>query len=836
VSADPLPDLQELFAQAEELHGEERARFLAKLAGRSPELAAELRDLLAAAERESPWLNTPAWRVSEPFPLPPTIGPYRVIAEVGRGGAGRVFLTEETGAGFVRRVAVKVLAGPLPTADAITRFRTEGRLLAGLEHPGIARLYDAGTTEDGAPYLAMEFIDGVDILRFANDQALGTRERIELFLQVLDAVQFAHRNLIVHRDLKPANLWVDAAGRVKLLDFGIAKLLLDEAELDSTLTRTGHRWLTPAYAAPEHIRGERTTTAADLYSLGVVLYELLTGRRPHEAAGAGLEAAVVAVDPSPPSRVVTAAACEAASAAPARELAGDLDAIVLVALRKEPEARYGSAEAFADDLRRHLEGFPVLARQGTRRYRWGKFVRRNRRSLIAAAAVFLALALGLGSALWQARRAQQAQAVAERRFDDLQGLAKAMIFEVTAAIEPLDGSGPAMELTLDRALEYLDRLRAEGDEGLLEDLAAGYERVGALAATLPVFGRGTGRWEKGLGALDQALGLRRRLVAAPGAQPDARLRLGRTLVLYCGALRAGRDTARAEGTCSEAVTTLDAAVATMPDDPAARFELATALTQKLFVAGTLGGAAAAARSPELERTAALWFALGAEPPEALRGRHDFPWGLCATSYWLRLAGRPADALQLAEWALAATAAPLTPVIPAPGAIRPVDRATALEAVAVALWDLGQSAPALDHFERAFALSLTLRRQDLRQQEQIRLFNLVGQMARLSGEVGDVERGEKALAHGARLIAEATWWQPDTAVWSRGLLARDRGHLFRAAREAPGLSAATRRDYAARARVAYREAATTFESLVRDGADPFGVAGAAAECRQAAAAL
>jgi eukaryotic-like serine/threonine-protein kinase len=830
VSADPLPDLPELFAQAEELHGEARARFLAELAGRSPELAAELRDLLAAAERESPWLNTPAWRAPEASPLPPSIGPYRVLAEVGRGGAGRVFLAEETGAGFVRRVAVKVLAGPVLATEGVTRFRTEGRLLAGLEHPGIARLYDAGTTADGVPYLAMEFIDGVDLLRYGSE--LPIRARIELFLQVLDAVQFAHRNLIVHRDLKPANLWVDAAGRVKLLDFGIAKLL-DESEADGQLTRTGHRWLTPAYAAPEQIRGERTTTAADLYSLGVVLYELLTGRRPHEAAGAELEAAVVAVDPSPPSRVATAAAGDAPSPAPARDLEGDLDAIVLFALRKEPEARYGSAEAFADDLRRHLEGFPVLARQGTRRYRWGKFIRRNRRSLVAAAAVFLALALGLGGALWQARRAQEARSVAERRFDDLQGLAKAMIFEVTAAIEPLDGSGPAMELTLDRALEYLDRLRAEGDDALLEDLAAGYERVGTLAATLPIFGRGTGRWEKGLAALDQALTLRRRLVAAPGAQPDSRLRLGRTLVIYCGALRAGRDMARADATCSEAVTTLDAVVAELPDDPAARFELAAALTQKLFVAGTLGGAATAARSPELERTARLWLELGEDAPASLRGTHNFAWGLGATSYWLRLAERPEDALRLAEWALAATAAP--PSL-APGATRPVDRALAFEAVGTALWDLGRPKAALDHLEQAFALSLTLRRQDDRKQEQIRLFNLVGQMARLSGEVGDVERGERALAHGTRLITEATWWQPDTVVWSRGLLARDRAQLYRTARETPGLSAATRRAYAARARTAFLEAASTFESLVRDGQDPFGVAGSATECRQAAAEL
>ena len=819
---DTHPELPELFARAEELAPAERERFLAELAAREPALAREVAELLAAGERAAAWLNRPSWTpVSRPaaLPLPTTLGPYRVLAELGQGGAGRVFLGEEHGQGFVRRVAVKVLAGTLPGSDAIERFRTEGRILAALEHPGIARLYDAGTTAEGSPFLAMEYIDGVDLVTFAHERRLGTRARVVLFLQVLEAVQFAHRHLIVHRDLKPANLLVNATGQVKLLDFGIAKLLAGEGG-DETLTRTGQRWLTPAYAAPEQLRGERPTTAGDLYSLGIVLYELLAGRRPTGATG----------DPAPPSRVAGPFA-EPGVLTPTRELEGDLDAIVLFALRQEPEARYGSAEAFAEDLRRHLEGFPVLARQGTRRYRWGKFVRRNRRSLIAAAAVFAALAGGLGAALWQARQAAEARAVAERRFTDLQGLASTMIFEVAAAIEPLDGAGPAMELTMDRGLEYLDRLEADGRDDLLEDLATGYERVGSIGATLPVFGRGTGRWEKGIAALDRALELRRRLAALPGAPPEARLKLSRALVVTCGALRAGRAAERVEAVCAEAVAILEALVAAAPDRPELRFELAAARTQKLFVEGTLGGAAAAARSAALDRTAALWLSIGADPPASIRWRHDFAWGLGATSYWLRLAGRPEEALTLARWAVAATEAPEPATKLDMGAIRPVDRAVAVEALANAHWDLDHPREALEGFEAAYSLSAAHRRQDRRQQDQIRLFNLVGPIARLCGEVGEVDRGERALLNGTRLLDEATGWKPDTVIWSRGLIERDRGHLYRAAGERPGLPAATRRAHTAQARRAYARAAEFFESLLAAGEDPFGAKDSAAECRR-----
>ncbi|MDX1998885.1 MAG: serine/threonine-protein kinase [Thermoanaerobaculia bacterium] len=831
MSAEPLDDLPELFAQAEELHGEARARFLAELAARSPELAAELASLLAAAGRSTPWLNGPAWRPAGAGDVPAAVGPYRVIAEVGRGGAGRVFLAEETGAGFVRQVAVKVLAGPVPSADAVARFRTEGRLLAGLEHPGIARLYDAGTTDEGVLFLAMEFIDGVDILQFAAERDLDLRARVELFLEVLEIVQFAHRQLIVHRDLKPANLLVDRSGRVKLLDFGIARLL-EGAEAsdfaDSALTRTGQRWLTPAYASPEQIRGERTTTAADIYSLGVVLYELLTGRRPHEATGPGWEAIVLETEPEPPSR----------SSPGTTALKGDLDAITLRALRKEPDSRYRSVEAFGDDLRRYLQGFPVLARQGTRRYRWSKFVQRHRRSLAAVVAVFVALATGLGLAFWQAREAAQARVVAERRLREVQGLATAMIFEISRAIEPLDGSGPAMELTIDRALEYLERLEADAadDPALWTSLAEGYERVGEIATTLPVFGRGTGRWEKGMQALERAVALRQRLVAVPGSGPDERLQLALAWLRTCGSQRPGRDLQRAIETCDAAAKILRELVEQDPGVWRYRFELARALTHGFIVRVSILGAVEDSQGQDFDQANALWLELSTNPSADFRASHALLWGLYQTADHLRYARRPEDALILAQRAAALVDEQQQNPALDLDSQRIDDHSNALLVLGQALWDLDRPREALGYLERAYELARRLDRRDERQLNLIQRFSQVGTIARVAGAAGEVARGEQALVDGEQLLAAAAaQWSPATVTFSRAELEMDRGFLYRTAAAQTG--ARGRSAWIARARTAYLRAMPLYESLVANGAeDPFGARGKVAECREALAEL
>ncbi|MEO0559766.1 MAG: serine/threonine-protein kinase, partial [Bacteroidota bacterium] len=356
----------------------------------SPEVLAEVRELLAAhaaAEADD--------ALSSPFtdaPVPDTVGPWRPLSRLGAGGMGVVYAAERIDASFRQRAALK-LVRPGFGADFRDRFLRERRLLAGLDHPGIARLLDGGLTADGLPYLAMELVDGEPITAYAREREMAIRGRLELFLQACEAVAHAHRHLVVHRDLKPAHMLVETneqgAPRVKLLDFGIAKLL--DADDEAILTRTGGGPMTPQYAAPEQITGGTVTTATDVYALGVVLYELLTGQRPYDLTGLSpseAEHMVTSATPTRPSATTD-------TATDTRHLRGDLDTVVMKALAKEPERRYASAEALADDIQRYLGGLPVRARPDTWQYRAGKFMRRHR---VALAAGSIALAAILGGA------------------------------------------------------------------------------------------------------------------------------------------------------------------------------------------------------------------------------------------------------------------------------------------------------------------------------------------------------------------------------------------------------------------------------------------------------
>ena len=411
-SSDPrLPDL---FARASELEGDARAAWLADLRRAEPGLARDIEELLASAAAGERRFETPAWDLEtgggEPGGAAPpaSVGPFRIVREIGRGGMGRVFLAEQETENFRRKVALKILDRPGAGNQGSRRFREEARILAALEHPGIARCYDAGWTE-GRWYLALEYVEGVHLLAFAARRGLDTRQRVELFLQVLDAVDFAHRRLVVHRDLKPGNILVDAGGAAKLLDFGISKML--DPETDPTHTET--RAFTPAYASPEQLRGERATVASDVYSLGVVLYELLAGRRPFER---GAEES----DPRPPSTAARRMVADGARVATTtlwRDLTGDLDAITLKALRGVAESRYASAAAFAADLRRWLDGKPVEAHRGGHRYRMAKFARRHRVPVLSAALAILALAAGVTGILVQSRHAARAATIARVQRD-----------------------------------------------------------------------------------------------------------------------------------------------------------------------------------------------------------------------------------------------------------------------------------------------------------------------------------------------------------------------------------------------------------------------------------
>lgn len=511
--------VEEAFHRASERTGAARGQTLAEICGDDQALRREVEELLAAADREAPALDRPpALRFEAEEPVPPRIGPYRVLRRLGAGGSSVVYLAEEEGDGFRRQVAVKLLAG-VPGAALGRRFAAETAILAGLEHPGIARFHTAGRAADGTAYLVLEYVEGTDLLTHCRERRAPLGERLRLFLAVLDAVEAAHRSLVVHRDLKPGNILVSAQGRPKLLDFGIAALLDPSDGLARGETATLLRTFTPAYASPEQLRGERVTTASDVYSLGVVLYELLAGARPHPEAG--LEEAVArgfraagphAVEPEPPSAALQRAQIETAAArrGPAesvpepRQLQGDLDAIVGKALRADPAARYGSAAALADDLRRHLAGLPVLARRPTLRYRAGRYLRRH----AAAAAALAGAALLAGSGLaWHVERLQRerdrAQAAAEQARQEAARAERVveLLSGVFEAASPMDRSGRPVETRellerggarVERSLAADPALRAElrtvlggiwsllGDQGraaaLLEPAAADLER------------------------------------------------------------------------------------------------------------------------------------------------------------------------------------------------------------------------------------------------------------------------------------------------------------------------------------------------------------------------
>jgi serine/threonine-protein kinase len=352
------------------------------------------------------------------------IGPYRVQREIGRGGMGTVYLAVRDDEEYSKQVAIKLVPGGVEGDTLLQRFRVERQILATLEHANIARLLDGGATEDGLPYLVMEYVDGEPIDAYCDRRSLGIEARLRIFRSVCAAVQYAHANLVVHRDIKPANILVTAGGEPKLLDFGIAKLLEGDAA-PAAPTRTAARLMTPEYASPEQVRGDPITTATDVYSLGVLLYELLTGRRPYRLASRRIGEVARAIAEQEPERPSTAVTREPADTDPGgadttsesisrardmlpadlrRRLADDLDDIVLMALRKEPRRRYASVASLSEDIRRHLEGLPVVARKDTWGYRSAKFVRRNPWGLAAAAAILLLIA-GFGAASFvQARR------------------------------------------------------------------------------------------------------------------------------------------------------------------------------------------------------------------------------------------------------------------------------------------------------------------------------------------------------------------------------------------------------------------------------------------------
>ncbi len=426
-----------LLDAALDLPTDARSAYLDHACAGAPALREEVAHLLRCCDAPEAFLDTPAQVLGDALMATDApeqrFGPYRTVSVAGRGGMGVVYLAERD-APFQMRVALKVLPHGMDGRPAIRRFLDERQILAQLQHPGIARLLDGGMTDDGRPYFVMEFVDGLPLDRYCADHHLDVRARLALFCDVCEAVAYAHRNLVVHRDLKPANILVTPAGEVKLLDFGIARLTAPEGP-PAEATVTGRR-MTPEFASPEQIRGEPVTTSGDVYALGVILYRLLTGRSPYETTRATsyeLERAILETEPTRPSDSLLLHPAPGAPRHLHRVLRGDLDAIVLKAMRKEPARRYLSVEALRADLQRHLDGHPVEARRGTRTYRARKFVRRHRVAVAAAGLLAVSLLLGLGGTAWQMRAAARQTARAEQ--------VQAFLVDLFNRSDPAQGNG-----------------------------------------------------------------------------------------------------------------------------------------------------------------------------------------------------------------------------------------------------------------------------------------------------------------------------------------------------------------------------------------------------------
>jgi len=515
--------VKDLLQSVLELEPSKRAAFVAQSCNGDQELRQVVESLLAADDSPASDKKLSEFLKQPVFAAPASmasgemaevsagrwVGPYKIIEQIGAGGMGEVYRAVRDDDQYRKQVAIKLVRTGQDSALVVSRFKNERQILASLDHPNIARLLDGGTTKEGAAYFVMELIEGQPIDQHCIHYRLLVTERLKLFLQICAAVQYAHQRLIIHRDIKPGNILVTSDGVPKLLDFGIAKLLDVNAEGgQAEATMTLFRVLTPAYASPEQVKGEPITTASDVYSLGVVLYELLTGSSPYRGTSHTPQEMVQAVCEFEPERPSTALRRATAQSKPesaetsqastdsvddtsvqrlSKRLRGDLDNIVLMALRKEPDRRYASVEQFAEDIRRHLANLPVIARKGTARYRASKFLTRHKAGIAATAAIVFILLASLVVTLREARVARQQAEVArqqraraERRFNDVRKLANSLMFDIHDSIRDLPGATAARKLLVTQALQYLDSLSQEssGDPSLQRELAAAYDRMG----------------------------------------------------------------------------------------------------------------------------------------------------------------------------------------------------------------------------------------------------------------------------------------------------------------------------------------------------------------------
>lgn len=557
-SSERWSHLDQLFCAALECEPEARDTFVAEACCGDELLRHELESLLASHLEAKNFLEQPVFNLGMKLLvtheaeslLGRRLGPYRIVTLIGSGGMGAVYLASRDDDEYQKRVAIKVIKRGMDTEFILRRFRQERQIIANLDHPNIARLLDGGTTEDGLPYFVMEYVEGERVDRYCDSHELPIIARLALFRDVCAAVQYAHQNLVIHRDIKPSNILVTSDGIPKLLDFGIAKLLSSEPQGESTrLSLTDIRLMTPEYASPEQVRGGPITTASDVYSLGALLYVLLCGHHPYDLKSCHTDEmtrVICETEPEKPSAAVTRredarSIEEVAKLTPEiiaadrsadrpetlrKQLSGDLDNIVLKAIQKEPQRRYGYAAQLSSDIGRHLSGLPVAAHPDTLAYRAAKFVRRNRVSVAAAAAIVLVLAAGILVSAWEARVANLQRARAERRYHDMREVADSLILDMPAAIE----SGPtkARAMLAEKAVSYLSNLDVDSpdDAALKFDLAKSYVMLGQ-ARNVPGYSN-LGDASGALESFQKGISILQMLVSARPNDRQVRLYLART--------------------------------------------------------------------------------------------------------------------------------------------------------------------------------------------------------------------------------------------------------------------------------------------------------------------
>jgi eukaryotic-like serine/threonine-protein kinase len=571
-STESLLRLETIFNEALSVSEVERAAFLKVRCDGRADLIEEVQSLLRASEAEAQTtvsLKLQHRSVPQKSRDRKQLGVYEIDRLLGQGGMGAVYLAHRADGEFERQVAIKLIHLPLATDLFRERFRQERQILAGLQHPYIARLLDGGVTSDGEPYLVMEYVDGLPIDRFCQEKALTTKERLELFESVCEAVQYAHQNLVVHRDLKPDNILVVQDGTPRLLDFGTAKLISPSLSSDDgDFTRYGYQSFTPQYASPEQVLGNSITTASDTYSLGVLLYLLLTGSLPYklnEFTTAEMVRVICQESSRKPSPVGNVGG----------PFDSDLEAILLKALRKEPGDRYLTAAQMGADLRAYLQGKPVSARHGTVRYYASKFVRRNRLPLAATALLAITLLTGIAGIVWQAQTANLERKRAEARSADLRQLSDSLLSELAEALKQIPGSTGAQKLLVERVLEHLDRMAhdAQGDRQTQLDLAGAYTRLGDIQGN--GYDQNLGDKPGALASIGKAIDIAEGLAVANSRDREA-LRALATALASRGSVRS--ETHDVEGAVADvraAMKVYDRLIALPGATPAIFFEAAT---------------------------------------------------------------------------------------------------------------------------------------------------------------------------------------------------------------------------------------------------------------------